>query len=566
MNTNEIFSTIEKELKQPLWSNWYIKERIGSGAFSAVYRIEAKRLNRTDVSALKIEPITAGDTLFWDEERKKSHIEHKRSLVENESTIMYKLKRCPYIVAYEEEDVQELIINGKFEGYYFLIRMELLTCVSDLIRNKKMDFSESNIIKLAKHIGQGIKAAHDIGIIHRDIKPANFFLSDDGTYKLGDFNVSKQSETARTFAGTCGYLAPEIYRAKSNVDESYTRQADIYSLGICLYQFMNDGYFPFEETYMIDTAIDKRMKGEKLLKPKNASEEFAKIILRACAFDVQDRYRTIDEMLGDLNDVNKCSTKIATDSTVMNTRDIYATIYATEDDINEIQSENEKDEIHECVTKQKELASSILKSMEQKDDKYYVNAARLHSNVEISQTSVNESLVTHEANIERSDLVDQEVSLNQALVRVLQPYMNRLMIEGYQCIYFLDSKKYKTDDNFKKRVDKKLRNAIKKYAAGAANEHIYLFCDRTLFGSAKDGFLLTDSYLYVNSYRIEISEIEMKIEQNENGYFLEVPYKISLWNDDYIESSRHIFNGDEEKVKTVCKMMNKYIEVVKKYK
>lgn len=375
MNINEIISTIEKEIKQPLWSNWYIKERIGSGAFSAVYRIEAKRLNRTDVSALKIEPIIADDTLFWDEERKKSHIEHKRSLAENESEIMYKLKGCQHIVAYEDEDVQKLIVNGQFEGYYFLIRMELLSCVSNLIRDKKMDLSESSIIKLAKHIGLGIKAAHDKNIIHRDIKPSNFFLSDDGIYKLGDFNVSKPSETARTFAGTPGYLAPEVYRAKSNADESYTKQADIYSFGICLYQFMSSGCLPFEENCITDIAFDKRINGERFPKPKYASEEFSRIILKACAYDVNDRYRTIDDMLSGLNDMS-IPQKIESHQISLSD-DNYRTVYADVDvDTPKEPCENKRSIISKylsCLytvpkynTEEFEIENGVLKNIKEK--------------------------------------------------------------------------------------------------------------------------------------------------------------------------------------------------------
>lgn len=302
---SDIIDIIVEEIKQkPIWGNWYIKEKIGSGAFSAVYRVEAQRRNRIDVSALKIEPIIATDTLFFDENRKKSYIEQRMNQVEMESEIMSKLKKCPYIVTYEEEYEQELKINSRFEGYFFLIRMELLTCVYKLIHDKKFDFLEKNIIKLAKDIGRGIKAAHDIGVIHRDIKPANFFVSDDVVYKLGDFNISKQSDTARTFAGTDGYIAPEIYRAKSDINESYTMQSDIYSFGICLYQFMNNLYFPFEENILTKDAIEKRIRGEYFPKPKNASAEFGKIILKACEFDTSKRYRTIDEMLFDLDKLN----------------------------------------------------------------------------------------------------------------------------------------------------------------------------------------------------------------------------------------------------------------------
>lgn len=326
MNAQEIISLVKSHVKEPLWENWYIKEKIGEGTFSVVYKIEAKRPTRTDSSALKIEAITSDGSLFYDETRKRSYIETRKLMIQNESEIMYKLRNSPYIVTYEEESVQELYVNGQFEGYLFLIKMELLDCVTDIIKSKKMDFSEKNIIKLALDIGRGIKAAHDFGVIHRDIKPGNFFLSPDGMYKLGDFNVSKKTQTAHTFAGTEGYLAPEIYRAKANADHSYTMQADIYSFGICLYQLMNNLYFPFEETSMTDDAIIRRMAGEKLVAPKNASDQFSKIILKACEFSISKRYKTIDEMLGDLQELETQMSSSKDNSNLVKTRS--TTIYA----------------------------------------------------------------------------------------------------------------------------------------------------------------------------------------------------------------------------------------------
>ena len=52
---NSIILQVRNSLRQPLWNNWYIKELLGTGSFGAVYRIEAQRMNRTDVSALKME-------------------------------------------------------------------------------------------------------------------------------------------------------------------------------------------------------------------------------------------------------------------------------------------------------------------------------------------------------------------------------------------------------------------------------------------------------------------------------------------------------------------------------
>lgn len=301
---SDIQKIILEQIKQPLWDNWYIKEEIGTGASSVVYRIEAKRENRIDVSALKIEPIVADETLYADDEKRKAFLERKRLEAENETTIMYKLRTSPNIVLYEDETIKPFYSNGKEMGYYMLIRMEYLTCVRQLMRDGNFDRSQNNILKLAIDIGSGIKAAHDIGVIHRDIKPGNFFISESGTYKLGDFNISKKSVSAMSFAGTEGYIAPEIYYARYGTD-GYTKQADIYSFGISLYCLLNDYQFPFGDVCLPEDAIDRRMNGEPLPPPKYASRELAAVILKACAFNTADRYQNIGDMLSDLRAVSE---------------------------------------------------------------------------------------------------------------------------------------------------------------------------------------------------------------------------------------------------------------------
>jgi len=304
MDINKVIDEAVTQLPQPLWESWYIKEKIGSGSFSGVYRVEAERAKRVDTAALKIEPIIPDERLALNDERCAFFLKQKKADIEEETSIMYKLKGCPNVVSYEEEDIKEFLRDGKLAGYIFLIRMELLQNVYGLMNSRQLNTDEANIIRLAKEIGNGLKAAHDIGVIHRDVKPSNFFISENGTYKLGDFNIAKQTSYTRSFAGTEGYIAPEVYSARSGNASAYSAQADIYSLGICLYQLMNKGLFPFEDTENTETAIDRRMNGEQLPPPKNASADFSQIILKACAFAPEDRYANMSEMLADLDKLN----------------------------------------------------------------------------------------------------------------------------------------------------------------------------------------------------------------------------------------------------------------------
>lgn len=311
------FKEIMEEIPQPLWDNWYITDRIGSGASGVVYRIEAKRDGRTDISALKIEPILLDREIVCDEAQKKTLLEQKRREAVSETAIMYKLKNCPYIVSYEDENILPLKC---IPGYLLLIRMEYLMELPQLVKKGGFPPTEENILRLAANIGRGINAAHKLGIYHRDIKPSNFFAAPDGTFKLGDFNISGSGDSSRPLAGTPGYIAPEIYRSESTVMAVYTERADIYSFGICLYQLMNDFFFPFEDSCTAENAIERRMCGEPLPMPKKASPDFGRIILRACAYDPALRYGSMDEMLCELENLR------ARRSAVINTS---APVYAS---------------------------------------------------------------------------------------------------------------------------------------------------------------------------------------------------------------------------------------------
>ena len=68
---------------------------------------------------------------------------------------------------------------------------------------------------------------------------------------------------------------------------------------------MNDLYMPFEDRMPMKAAVDKRMNGEALPPPKRASAGFSRIILRACAYSTNERYATIDDMLRELDALEK---------------------------------------------------------------------------------------------------------------------------------------------------------------------------------------------------------------------------------------------------------------------
>ncbi|MEO1856118.1 MAG: serine/threonine-protein kinase [Rubritalea sp.] len=96
-------------------------------------------------------------------------------------------------------------------------------------------------IRIAVKVCNGLSAVHSLGVIHRDIKPANVLLGIDGSVKVTDFGVSKETSadnnTALTMTGTAigtvDYMSPE----QSNGGDVDAR-ADIYSVGVLLYEMV----------------------------------------------------------------------------------------------------------------------------------------------------------------------------------------------------------------------------------------------------------------------------------------------------------------------------------------
>jgi len=98
---------------------------------------------------------------------------------------------------------------------------------------------------------EGLKHAHEKGMVHRDIKPANLLRTEDGVIKILDLGLAlfqQEEEESLTVLhnekvmGTADYLSPEQAVNSHNVD----LRADIYSLGCTLY-FLLTGKPPFSE-------------------------------------------------------------------------------------------------------------------------------------------------------------------------------------------------------------------------------------------------------------------------------------------------------------------------------
>ena len=298
---------MDKELPISPWPEWKIVSKIGEGSFGRVYKAQRTEKGRSFYSAIKIITIPASkgelDSVRSESGDEKSVRGYFENLVEEciqEVSTMEYFRGNSHIVSVEDYKVMEYLDEIGWDIY---IRMEYLTSFMDYCTGKEL--TEKEVIKLGCDLAMALIYCRKLNIIHRDVKPENIFVSRFGDFKLGDFGIAReQAHTMSNMSkkGTYSYMAPEIYKG-----EKYDSSIDIYSLGIVLYKLMNQNRLPFLSldkqliTYRDkETALARRMAGEKMPAPVNASASFSHIILKACAYEPGKRYRKPEDMLRDL--------------------------------------------------------------------------------------------------------------------------------------------------------------------------------------------------------------------------------------------------------------------------
>ncbi len=297
-----------EELKkfEPLWDKWYIGEHLGGGSFGDVYRITCQVYERTYEAALKVISIPKDKAELNEvemscatKEETISYYDRMRQNITAEIDMMEQLKGRTNIVSFEDHDIIPHN-QGKEPGYDIFIRMELLQDFGNVIAGESKQWTDNReIVRLGTDIAEGLRICHGHKIIHRDIKLSNIFRSKDGDYKIGDFGIARNVSDAQltmSIKGTYNFMAPEVYNR-----EHYDFRADIYSLGMVLYQLLNKNRGPFlpldcvPTTEQKEQALIRRMSGDALEAPVYAKESLSAVILKACCYDKEMRYQSMDE-------------------------------------------------------------------------------------------------------------------------------------------------------------------------------------------------------------------------------------------------------------------------------
>jgi Tol biopolymer transport system component len=263
-------------------SHYRILEKLGSGGMGVVYKAEDTNLDRT--VALKV---LAPHLLESKEHRERFLREAKAAAALDHPNICM-------VHEVGDADGQVFLAMGYVDGPE----------VRAKVKERPLKLGEA--LDIAIQAAEGLRAAHQKGIVHRDIKSSNLMLTSAGQVKIMDFGLAQLTGGSRltktdTILGTPAYMSPEQAQCLAT-----DRRTDIWSLGVVLFEMVT-GRLPFEaerEQAVLYSIINEPHEPVTAIRA-GVPLELDRIVGKALAKKQEERYQHLDDMLVDLRALRK---------------------------------------------------------------------------------------------------------------------------------------------------------------------------------------------------------------------------------------------------------------------
>ena len=260
------------------WDRYRLEQRLGAGAMGEVYKAWDPVLGRH--VALKFLHREDSDRLerFSQEARAQARIDHP--------------------------NVCRVFEVGQVDGHPYIAMQFIDGRPVSRLGPEVTPEQKARIMQLA---AEGVRAAHQLGLIHRDIKPANILVEkkDDGTWHpyIMDFGLvrdtsSRGATLSGTVVGTPAYMSPEQAQGLIHLTD---RRTDIYSLGAAFYEVFV-GRPPFDGDNPVQVMFN--VIHQEPLPPRRVcpllSADVENILFKCLEKDPNRRYDSARDLAEDL--------------------------------------------------------------------------------------------------------------------------------------------------------------------------------------------------------------------------------------------------------------------------
>jgi eukaryotic-like serine/threonine-protein kinase len=257
---------------------YVIQREIGRGGFGCVFA--ARHTGTGQEIALKV--ISHADSIedmlikrFFQEARVTSGLKHPNTIRvfdfgQDDSGLIY--------LAME-------LLNGRTLKQEFKKRLA-----------ENRTFAEREAVRIGVGVARSLAEAHAAGLVHRDLKPDNIFLQEvadeEPTIKVLDFGIVKLANSNLTMGSDSGVPGTPAYMSPEQVNkEELDGRADLYSLGIILYQLLA-GRVPFPGSNVVQILynhVHEQPQNLRSLAKSPVSDRFVEIVHSLLSKDPRDR-------------------------------------------------------------------------------------------------------------------------------------------------------------------------------------------------------------------------------------------------------------------------------------
>jgi len=285
-----ILSVADPFVGRTLDEKYIVEERLGAGGMGAVYR--ARHLSMDRPVAIKFL--------------------HQRLVEDEAARLRFQTEARAAVKLRHANAVSVTDFGQTAEGSFYIV-MELLegrTLREILSREAPLETARA--ISFMLQMSAAVAAAHEAGIIHRDLKPSNILVTQSAdqpaVVKVLDFGIATFTPDddddedvtilnhTNTVIGTPRYMPPEQYSG-----QELTPAADVYSLGVILYEMMS-GMVPFSGS--TPTEIAQKHANDPPHSPREIvsaiPEDVERIVLKALEKQPADRFANAAEFRNEL--------------------------------------------------------------------------------------------------------------------------------------------------------------------------------------------------------------------------------------------------------------------------
>jgi len=285
--------TISKMKKPTPFGKYFLLERINVGGMAEVFRAKAFGVEGFErlVAVKRILPNIAEDKEF----------------------IRMFIEEAKLSVQLNHANIAQIFDLGVVDGAYYIALEHVhgrdLRGIFDRCRQVGEAMPVAQACFVSMKVCEGLDYAHnkrdqsgrELSLVHRDVSPQNVLVSFEGEVKLIDFGIAKAAgKGSKTQAGILkgkfGYMSPEQVRGLP-VD----RRSDVFSAGIVLYELLTGERLFVGES---DFSTLEKVRNVEILPPstynRKIPDELERIVLKALAKDVEDRYQNAIDLHDEL--------------------------------------------------------------------------------------------------------------------------------------------------------------------------------------------------------------------------------------------------------------------------